>query len=167
MRHLIGSAAALAAAVLLFLAVVPAASAHHPGEPAVSVPSEAIPGTPITVVGAYLPEGVDVTLRLVAGDADVELGTVTTDATGAFTAAPTIPDDFPSGPARVVATDFGDTPVAYEVVVGPRPEDPAAAGDAPGATTLAIGILATLTASLAVLGLVVRTARRRGARGRA
>jgi hypothetical protein len=133
---------------------------HHAGEAEVTVTSEAIPGSPMTVVGAHLPEGVELTLHLRAGDRDDTVATVTTDASGAFAADVPVPADFPPGPARLVALDASGTPVEYELVVGRRSEDPAAVagGSVPPLVPVALGL--ALLAVVGALGLIVRGRRR-------
>lgn len=150
--------ASLALALLL-----PTASAvgHHAGEPEVTVPSDAIPGAPITVNGAYLPEGSQLTLRLVVDDRDWSLGTVTTDDTGAFRATPTLPSDVPPGPAKVVVLDASGFLAETELVVGPAQDTGfgSSAGSGPDGLVVGASILAALAAAV-VTGLLVRRMRR-------
>lgn len=111
--------AAVVAATGAMLVFAGAASAHHAGEPELLVMSDSVAGGPMTVTGSYLAEKIEYSLRLRSdAGAEVPLGTVATDETGAFAlTTPAIPADFPLGPARVVALDPGGTAVAVELIV--------------------------------------------------
>lgn len=142
-------------------AVVAPVAAHHAGEAEILVFSEAIPGEPIAVTGSYLPEGVPLELRLVSSERSAVLASVTTDETGAFSADPLLPADFPTGPARLVALDASGTPVELELVVGRRPEASDPAGAAGGAPPVpAIVVLGILVAVAVGVGAYVASSRR-------
>jgi hypothetical protein len=130
------------------------------GEAFVHVPDGSIePGRSFTLLASDLEPNAPIQVRLLAESRTAELGSVASDAEGHFETTLSVPADFPTGYARLIATDPAGNDVETWVSVGPAGSSAApsvGAGAQPSlylATALAIGLLG--------LGAVIWLARRR------
>jgi len=154
------------AALLVAVAMAPAAAlAHIGGESFIAVPiSHVMPGETFPIVAADLGSGATISLRLVQGDHETDLGVEVAAPDGHFQTTRFLPADFPHGYAQLIANSDDGSEVSTFVLVGPLENAPPLPGGSTGewwldpSVLILAAILATGTVALAMVAL--RSARR-------
>jgi len=112
------------AAVCLLIAALGApvsAFGHGGGAPSLVVPVDYIgPGLPFPIIAADLGADAVVDLRMVRSDRTADLGTVTAGPDGHFEAYMTLPEDYPTGAAQLVAVGDDGSQASLDLVIGQK-----------------------------------------------
>jgi len=144
--------AALLTPLLLVAALVPSfALADSPSNGQLLIPGDHhLPGEAMEVTGYQLDPGIALHLILVSGSRTATLGSATVLADGTFSAPGTVPSDFPTGYAEVVATSPGGGSWKTVILVGERAEGPKPVDAAASSVDMS-----TLGVVMIAIGLVI------------
>jgi len=112
------------AAVCLLIAALGAPLSvfgHGGGAPSLVVPVDYIgPGLPFPIIAADLGSDAVVELRMDRPDRTAELGTATAGPDGHFETYGTLPEDYPTGPAQLVASGDDGSQASLDLVIGQK-----------------------------------------------
>ncbi|MDP8903992.1 MAG: hypothetical protein M3N29_01520 [Chloroflexota bacterium] len=167
MNRLLAGAGLLLLALLVAVLAPVGARGHIGGEAFIQVPLDHVmPGQTFPVIAADVGAGATVSVRIVQGEREAQLGSVTADPDGHFQTSFQLPADFPHGYAQLIATADDGSEVSTYVLVGPREQ---VTGEAPRSAAASewwldpsVLILAGMVgvAGLALFAVTIRSARR-------
>lgn len=114
------------AAVLLVTALAPpGARGHVGGQSYIQVPlSHVMPGQTFTIIAADLGSNATISMRLVQGERELDLGAEIAQPDGHFETTRQLPTDFPHGYAQLIAVSDDGSEVSTWVLVGPAENAP-------------------------------------------
>jgi hypothetical protein len=108
----------------LLCALFPGASiaaAHGDQSPGLIVPVDFIgPGVPFPVIGSDVGSDANVTLSMVTAERIADLGTLTAGPDGHFDTTVVLPNDYPVGPAQLVAASDDGSKATLDLLIGQR-----------------------------------------------